>query len=104
MSNEEGNMGEQTFLLKHGDNTTQRIAPDILEALHEHLSKGILYKGKIYQVKKLGEIDLDSDGYCRLLFDIKDIEGFDHIEFSIRKTGWGRALEQPILEKGVNHD
>jgi len=35
-------------------------------------------------------LSMDSD---KILFDMRGVEGFDHIEFKITQTGWGRSVK-----------
>lgn len=86
------NVDQVGFAIKHGINTTNRMVPDLLNAVKESLEKhGIEYNGhKI--IKQLGEVK-ERDGEWSLLFDVKNPDStFDHIEFKVTKTGWGRSL------------
>ena len=87
------NETQTQFALKHGDNVTDRMAQYLLNAIIETLAKhGIEYHGH-KTIKQLGEVDLGHDGEYRLLFDVKNPNDiFDHVEFKVVKTGWGRAL------------
>jgi hypothetical protein len=85
---------EAIFALKHGSNTTDRITPDLLKAIMETLANhGVVYNGDVRYCIPLGVgVDTDPDGEWRLLFDIKGVDGFDHIEFKVTKTGWGKNV------------
>jgi hypothetical protein len=48
-------------------------------------------------------VQIDGNGYLikvlahegKVMFDIKNLPGFDHVEFVITKTGWGKQLNEP---------
>lgn len=82
-------MPEISFVMKHGRNTSDRLVPELLKAIGEKLSEGIILNGQLLKVEPLCE-PTERDGQYSLLFDVKEIAGFDHIEFKITKTGWGR--------------
>ena len=75
--------------MSHGENTSDRLVPELLKAIGKKLSEGIVLNGQTFLVKPLCE-PTERDGQYNLLFDVKDIAGFDHIEFKITKTGWGK--------------
>lgn len=82
------------FILKHGSRTTDRMVPDLLSAVRSKFDGAeINYNGKSCQIKCLGEPYQGGDGEWKMLFDVKNPdETFDHVEFLITKTGWGRSL------------
>jgi hypothetical protein len=89
---------ENEFLVKHGRNTTDRMAAGLLEAIADMLPGFLYYNGKKCRMKLLEVNDnkgigTDAEtGEFVLRFDIIDPdENFDHVEFAIRKTGWGRT-------------
>jgi hypothetical protein len=72
---------ETDFLVKHGINTSDRISKDLINVIQEILvSSSYEYKGKPLEFKAFGNSGID----------VKGVDGFDHIEFTITKTGWGR--------------
>jgi len=82
------------FIMRHGSNTTDRMVPDLMEAIISCLEiNGIKIGDKSVRVKRLGAgVTASPDGETRLLFDVLDPDDtFDHIEFKITKTGWGRS-------------
>lgn len=87
------NEDQLEFSLKHGKNVTDRMVPDLLQAISVVLNHNLLsYNGKTCEMKQLGNI-IERDGEWSLLFDVKNPdEIFDHVEFKIVKTGWGRSL------------
>lgn len=77
------------FALAHGKRTTDRLVPELLETIVTLLEGKSVGNGFI---KRLGDVR-ERDGEWSVLFDVKNPdETFDHIEFKITKTGWGRAL------------
>lgn len=82
-------MPEIDFIIKHGNNTSNRLVPELLKAIGEKLSDGITLHGQNLRVKPLCD-PIERDGQYILLFDVKEVAGFDHIEFKIMKTGWGK--------------
>lgn len=95
------NTDQAKFAIKHGDRTTDRMVEDLLEAIADLLNASqITCGGKRLSLKTLGNVGKDSEGTTRLLFDVKNPdETFDHIEFKIIKTGWGRALSTPQIDQ-----
>lgn len=85
---------QANFALKKGRNTSDRLVPDIMKALMEAINKTTIEYEGTKQLKTLGtEIKQNDDGDWYLTFDvIEPGEGFDHIEFTIKKTGWGMCL------------
>ena len=81
------------FAIKHGKNTTDRMTPDLLKAICDTLTvNGIVYNGEKRTVKQLGEM-LEQEGQHILLFDVLcPDDTFDHVEFKVVKSGWGRSL------------
>lgn len=86
-------MNEQVhFAIEHGKRTTDRMVQGLLEAISRKLSEGIEYDGRKLQIKQLGSI-MKTNCEVRLLFDVQNHDDtFDHIEFKVTKTGWGRSL------------
>lgn len=71
------------FALKNGQNTSDRLETDLIAAIVETLvTHGITFNGKKCEIKPFGTLG----------FDIKGVDGFDHIEFKLVKTGWGREF------------
>lgn len=69
------------FIMKNGDNTSGRIAGDVIKAVVETLVKnGVEIDGVVHRVAPFSECG----------FDVKDVRGFNLIEFKITKTGWER--------------
>lgn len=81
------------FALKHARNTTYRMVPDLLETIVKTLhGQEIDYNGKKCVLSRLGDVR-ERDGEYRVSFDVLNPDDtFDHIEFTITKTGWGRSL------------
>jgi hypothetical protein len=71
---------ENEFLVKHGRNTTDRMAAGLLEAIADMLPGFLYYNGKKCRMK---------------LLEVNDNKGIgtdaETVEFAIRKTGWGRT-------------
>jgi hypothetical protein len=91
-----GNSEELAFSLEHGKNTTNRMVESLLIAIAQVINTShITYEGKSCRLKCLGAGVSKSDetGEWRLLFDVLDPNDmFDHVEFKITKTGWGRSM------------
>lgn len=88
-----GDMTQADFAMKHGQNTTDRIAPDLLEKIAELLNgKTIEYNGRTCLIKKVGGL-YERDGEWRFMFDVKyPCDQYDHVEFTVTKTGFGGSL------------
>jgi hypothetical protein len=82
------------FSVKHGRNTTDRMVPDLLQALADLINKSkIVYNGKECELKQLGDTVVSDAGEDMLVFDVKNPDDtFDHVEFKVVKSGWGRKL------------
>lgn len=77
---------ETRFLIKHGTNISDRVVNDLYNAIAEFLNgKEIPFIGQSIKLKVLGDVSRTDREY--LIFDVRDIDGFDHIEFTIKKTG-----------------
>lgn len=71
------------FHLPKGKRDSDRLEADIVKLLVDKLEgQTIVFEGKECQLKRFGNIGVDVLG----------IEGFDHVEFCIKKTGWGRNI------------
>jgi hypothetical protein len=74
------------FQMESGQRQSDRLVQDCLDGLTMLLHKQyVQVNGKGYPVKVVA-----ADG--RIMFDIRGLPGFDHIEFIIEKTGWGRGV------------
>lgn len=72
-----------SFHLPQGTRESDRLEADLVQLIAEKLNgKTIIYNGKECTLKTFGKIGVD----------VKGIDGFDHIEITFKKTGWGRAL------------
>lgn len=76
------------FQMESGKRQSDRMVEDcfvgLVSLLHDQY---VQVDGKPYQMKVVSKPDSD-----KILFDIRDLPGFDHIEFVIKKTGWGRGI------------
>jgi len=79
------------FELESGKNQSDRMVYAVLGALAKHLDNHIIVDGNMYDIRVLGA-PTERNGEISLMFDVKDLPGFDHIEFTIKKTGWGRNV------------
>lgn len=74
------------FLTVNGQRSSERLVEDcfvgLTALLHE---KYVQIDGKQYLIKVVSH-----EG--SLMFDIKNLPGFDHLEFVIKNTGWGRNV------------
>lgn len=88
------NETQAMFAKKHGETTTNIMEPDLLAAIATLIDqKEVIYHGKPCQVKVL-TVSKNDVGKWRLLFDVKNPDDtFDHVEFNVVKTGWGRGLK-----------
>lgn len=69
------------FINKHADNTIDRTGENILaEMAHALSSAGYEPVGKPWQ----------RDGQWMQMVDVKNVDGYDHIEVTLTVTGWGR--------------
>jgi hypothetical protein len=84
------------FVHKHGENVTERMVPTLMEALAGLINKSeINHNGRSCKLKVLGSVKQDEDDEWSLMFDVLDPDDtFDHVEFNITKTGWGRSFTQ----------
>lgn len=86
-------LDKAAFALKHGKNTSDRLVPDIMQGISDILDGNrVFFNGRSCAIKKLGEVR-QRDGEWRFSFDVLNPdETFDHIEFTVTKTGWGRGI------------
>lgn len=87
-------MSEQAyFALEKGKRDSDRLVEDCLAGLALLLNDTFVQvNGRMYPIKVIGR-----EG--RIMLDIKNLPGFDHIEFTIEKTGWGTVLNEPGVPK-----
>jgi len=78
--------------IDHAKRTSDRISHEILLAISEFLrGKELPINGNAVTLKPLGETGVGvRNDELSLLFDVLGVDGFDHIEFKVVKTGWGR--------------
>lgn len=75
------------FTVEKGRRDSDRIVQDCLDGLVPLLHhKFVQVDGKLYQMVVVAQ-----EG--KIMFDIRDLPGFDHVEFVIKKTGWGLKIE-----------
>lgn len=76
------------FGMEKGRRDSDRLMEDcfvgLISLLHDQF---VQVDGKQYQMKVISKPDSD-----KIMFDIRDLPGFDHVEFVIKKTGWGRGI------------
>lgn len=83
-------MKEIEFHMRHGKNTSDRIEKDLIDIIQTILvSSECTWKGQKLTFKRFGKSGIDVSG----------IEGFDHIEITMKKTGWGCMINIPIKEQ-----
>lgn len=74
------------FQADSGERQSDRLVADCLVGisglLHGHY---VQVDGKQYKIKVLTHEE-------KVMFDIQGLPGFDHIEFVVEKTGWGRGV------------
>ncbi len=76
---------EAIFALKKGENESHRLVEFCLQQIAQHINASP-------NLKALGD-PYERDGEWHLTFDVKTPGmGFDHIEFTIKQTGWGRGV------------
>lgn len=76
------------FLIESGNRKSERLVEDCFTGLCRLLHKQwVQVDGKMHQIKVIGS-------GTRITFDIMDLPGFDHVEFTVTKTGWGHAVNQ----------
>lgn len=74
------------FLTSSGERQSDRLVADCLVGLASFLhGHYVQVDGKRYKMKVLTHDE-------KVMFDIEGLPGFDHIEFVITKTGWGRGV------------
>lgn len=74
------------FHTESGRNQSNRLMQECFVGLSGLLHGTYMQiDGKQYKIKVLTH-----EG--KLMFDIMDLPGFDHVEFVIEKTGWGRGV------------
>lgn len=85
---DEETKAEIHFQTESGRRQSDRLVEDcfvgLISLLHDQF---VQIDGKQYQMKVISKPDDD-----KIMFDIRDLPGFDHIEFVIKKTGWGRGI------------
>lgn len=88
------NETQAMFALKHGHNQTDSMVYDLMVSLSGLINASeVDFRGKKCKLKLLGLSRHGDDENFSLLFDVKNPDDtFDHVEFKITKTGWGRAL------------
>jgi len=75
------------FQLSTGKRQSDLLIQDCFDGLTALLQgQYVQVKGKSYRIKIL------SMKNEKILFDIEYLPGFDHVEFCITKTGWGRGV------------
>jgi hypothetical protein len=74
------------FGIRKGQRESDRLVQDCLDGLTLLLhDKYVQINGKGYPVKVIA-------GEGRIMFDIRNLPSFDHVEFTLEKTGWGRGV------------
>lgn len=74
------------FHTASGEQQSNRLVADCLVGLIALLhDKYVQVDGKQYKMKVLSHDE-------KVIFDIQKLPGFEHIEFVIKKTGWGRGV------------
>jgi len=69
------------FALPKGNRETDRLEPELVKALVDCLEgQTFTYNGQLCTISRFGDKGVD----------VRGVDGFDHIEFCITKTGWGR--------------
>lgn len=72
-----------SFHIPQGSRETDRLEPELVKALVDCLDgQSFTYAGKECKIRRFANKGVDVLG----------VEGFDHIEFCIKKTGWGREV------------
>lgn len=75
------------FQMESGKNQSDRLVHECLIGLAGLLhNQYVQVDGKQYKIEVIKQVG-------SVMFDIKDLPGFDHIEFNIEKTGWGRGVK-----------
>lgn len=95
MSDEKGDFsGEAKFALKHGENSTDRMSADLLNGIKTSIkATGVPYDGRLLSVREVNQPKQDNMGNWYMTVDVLEPDGVhDHVEFTITKTGWGRAI------------
>lgn len=82
------------FMIPSSQRNVERTVPDLLDAIATALTETVIqYEGKEFKLHVLTPSFLEDKQQWNLMFDVRDPnECFDHIEFSIRQTGWGRVV------------
>lgn len=74
------------FQMESGKRQSDRLVGECFVSLSGLLhGTYVQIDGKQYKIKVLTHKG-------KLMFDIMDLPGFDHVEFCIEKTGWGRNV------------
>jgi hypothetical protein len=78
------------FAMEKGKRDSDRLVQDCLDGLARLLHEQLVgVDDKLYRMKVIGK----NGG--KIMLDINGLPGFDHIEFTVEKTGWGRDLTEP---------
>lgn len=73
----------EVFHLPKGTRDSDRVADKIIKELVDKLDgKAFTHNGTVCSIRRFGDKGVDVVG----------VEDFDHIEFTITKTGWGRVV------------
>lgn len=85
---------ETHFQIESGNNISDRIAPILLRNMFFIMKDmKVPFQGKMCTLKLVGEpYKNETSGEWELMFDVMGVEGFDHIEFILTQTGWGREI------------
>lgn len=74
------------FQMESGKRQSDRMVEDCFAGIALLLTgRHVQVDGKAYPIKLLKTDD-------KLMFDIVGLPGFDHVEFCVEKTGWGREV------------
>lgn len=74
--------------IEKGRRDSERLMQDCFDGLSLLLhDQHVQVNGKGYPIKVINH-----NG--KLMFDIRDLLGFDHVEFTVEQTGWGRLVNQ----------
>lgn len=81
---------QANFAIEKGKRETDRLISDCLKEIRCALEgKEISLRGRLCKLKALSK----DDNFEKLVFDVLNpSDTYDHIEFTIKKTGWGRMM------------
>ncbi len=86
------NDAQTHFQMESGKRHSDRMVEDCFVGIALLLTgRHVQVDGKAYPIKLL-----KAEG--KLMFDIMGLPGFDHVEFCIEKTGWGREVTDVEVE------